>query len=197
MARAKKSKADELKVEKVVEPRFPDVVPGILPPNLKVIRVAQAFPGQRFDLAKTPAMCLSRLSALVDSAGGTEAIKQYLSSEEMLNVSFQSYINGEITFHCVGDDGSGVPDRHRYSVSFSVVTERPKEFFDIVHRVGAGLYGWRAQDIDASFAACADKAKRRLQKDIFGVIPDYGSVRGMECYLTSTPKVVLFAPDVD
>ena len=182
---------------KIAEPTFPDVTPGELPRNLKIIRVVQARGVNRFELAQTPAMCLSRLSVLVDAAGGTEPINQYASDATILNVAFQSYIGGEISFHCVGNDGSGMPDRHLYSISLSIVAERPRDFMDIVYRVGAQLYGWKASNLHAKFEECTNKAGRRLQKDAFGVIPDYGAVKGMECYLSSKPKIVLFAPDLD
>ena len=193
---ASRNKAVQSKTEKIVEPTFPFIQPGTLPLNLKVIPVVPAFEGAAFDLAKTPAMCLARLSALIDSAGGTEKIKQFSSDAKRLNISFQSYIGGEITLHCLENDGSGAPDRKLYSVALSIVTNRPEEFLDILHRVGAELYGWKAADLEARFVECTNKAKRNLQKDAFGVIPGYGSVKGMECYTTGKPKLVLYAPDV-
>jgi hypothetical protein len=193
MAKSKKSMVAEV----IVEPTFPEVTPGTLPVNLKNMRFEQAFQDRIFDIAQTPTMCLARLSALVGAAGGAGSIKQYLSSAKNLNVSFQSIIGGEIVFHCAGSDGSAVPNRHLYSVDFSIVTHNPRGFLDIVNRVGARLYGWKTADLDARFVECTDKAKRGLQEDAFGVIPQYGSVRGMECYMTETPKLVLYAPDAD
>lgn len=191
-----RNKATQSKAENIVEPIFPFIQPGTLPLNLKVVTVVPAFDGVNFDLAKTPTMCLARLSALIASAGGTEKIKQFSSDAKRLNISFQSHIGGEIILHCLANDGSGVPDRKLYSVDLAMVTNRPKEFIDILHRVGAELYGWQAADLDARFVECTNKAKRNLQKDAFGVIPQYGSVKGMECYMTEKPKLISYAPDV-
>jgi hypothetical protein len=79
-----------------------------------------------------------------------------------------------------------------------VKTSDPNGFQDVFRRVAVALYGWDTRTLDKTFAACADRAKRNLQKDHFGVIPKYGSVKGLECYLSSKePNVTLFAPDVD
>jgi hypothetical protein len=185
-------------IEKVVEPEFPTITPGTLPLNLKVIMVEPALNSEsaRFDLAKTPPMCLSRLSVLVDAAGGTKLIRKYASSETGLNVSFRSYIGNEMTFHCVGNDGSGLPDRHLYNLDFTMDAGSPDDLMDVLHRVGSALYGWKTTEIDRAFTRCNDRARRNLEKDAFGVIPDYGSVKGMSCYPKSK-KVILFAPDAD
>jgi hypothetical protein len=184
--------------EKVDEPDFPRVVPGTLPLNLKVIAVEPALDGDsaRFDLAKTPPMCLGRLSVLVDAAGGTKLIREYASSASGLNVSFKSYVGNDMTFHCVGNDGSGVPDSHLSNLDFTMNAGSPDDLLDVLHRVGAALYGWKVTEIDRAFTKCNDRARRNLEKDAFGVLPEYGSVKGMSCYPKSN-KIILFAPDAD
>jgi hypothetical protein len=179
------------------EPTFPHVAEGTLPPNLRIIATKQALPDGNYALTGAPAMCLSRLSVVVDAAGGTDLIKMYLTDATTLSVSFQSRIDSEIRFRCARNDGS-VPDRHLYNVNFHVKPSDPTEFQDVFHRVAVALYGWDTRVLDKAFTACADRAKRDLQKDRFGVIPKYGSAKGLECYLSSKePHVTLFAPDVD
>jgi hypothetical protein len=140
-------------------------------------------------------MCLSRLSVLVDAAGGTKLIREYGSSESGLNVSFKSYIGNDMTFHCAGNDGS-VPDRHLYFLDFDMNASSPEDLIDVLHRVGKALYGWKASDIDLRFAKCTDKGRRNLEKDVFGVIPEYGKVKGMDCF-PKVNKITLFAPDAE
>jgi hypothetical protein len=179
------------------EPTFPMVIEGVLPENLRAIATTQALPDETFALVNAPTMCLSRLSAVVDAAGGTERFKMYATDANRLNLSFQSYIDSEITFHCVKNDGT-VPDRTLYNVNFRFKYEDQKGFLDVFSRVAVALYGWDTKILNKAFAACTDKAKRNLQKDRFGVIPRVGMVKGMDCYLTSKePSVTLYAPDVD
>ncbi|MFC0243816.1 hypothetical protein [Rhodopseudomonas telluris] len=195
-AQAPDRKASRSQAENVVEPSFPVVAPGTLPANLKALAIVQAMPDQRTKLVQTPPFCLSRLSVLVESAGGTDELKMFASNDKMLNVEFRSRPGSEITLHCLANIHAGVPDRKLYNVRLSMIDDTTA-FVDLLRRVAGSLYGWRSSDLDVRVATCLTKAKRPLQKDLFGVMPDTGTLKGIECYTGRPPAIVLFAPDTD